>query len=94
MFCGTALHRAEKREYPWRQTLTAVLAVLGLVLGAALWHISPKAWNFVAIRPGFDALGGAGLTFAVAMACDTGRSRACWPGSAWSATRSTCCTRC
>jgi peptidoglycan/LPS O-acetylase OafA/YrhL len=67
MFGGTVLYRAEKREYPWRRALTAVLVVFGLVLVAALWHISPKDWNFVAIRQGLTALAGAGLTFAAAM---------------------------
>ncbi len=68
MFSGTVLYRAERRECPWRRALTAVLVVFGLVLIAALSHISPLARSFVAIRQGFNSLECAGLTFAVAMA--------------------------
>jgi peptidoglycan/LPS O-acetylase OafA/YrhL len=68
MFGGTVLYRAERGEYPWRRALTAVLAVFGLVLVAALWHISPENRSIVAIRQGADALACAGLTFAAAMA--------------------------
>jgi len=46
-----------------------VIFVFGLVLVAGLWHISPQARSFVAIRKGFNSLELAGLTFAVAMAC-------------------------
>jgi len=69
MFSGTVLYRAENGEYPWRRALLTVLLVFGLVLVAGLWHVSPEARGFVAIRQSFNALEGAGLTFAVAMAC-------------------------
>jgi hypothetical protein len=63
------LYRAENGEYPWRRALLVVIFVFGLVLVAGLWHISPQARSFVAIRKGFNSLELAGLTFAVAMAC-------------------------
>jgi peptidoglycan/LPS O-acetylase OafA/YrhL len=69
MFTGTVLYRAEKGEYPWRRALPAVILVFGFVLVAGLWHISPEARSFVAIRQGFNSLEFAGLTFAVAMLC-------------------------
>jgi hypothetical protein len=43
--------------------------VFGIVLVAALWHVSPEARNFVAIRKSFNSLEAAGLTLAVAMLC-------------------------
>ena len=69
MFSGTVLYRAENGEYPWRGALPVVIVVFGVVLGAALWHVSPEAQSFVAIRKGFNSLEAAGLTFAVAMLC-------------------------
>ena len=69
MFSGTVLYRAENGEYPWRGALPVVIVVFGVVLGAALWHVSPEAQSYVAIRKGFNSLEAAGLTFAVAMLC-------------------------
>jgi peptidoglycan/LPS O-acetylase OafA/YrhL len=69
MFIGTVLYRAENGEYPWRRALPAVIFVFGLVLVAELWHVSPEARSFVAIRQSFNSLEAAGLTFAVAMLC-------------------------
>lgn len=69
MFTGTVLYRAENGEYPWRRALLVVILAFGVVLVAALWHISPEARSFVAIRKGFNSLEVAGLTFAVAMLC-------------------------
>jgi peptidoglycan/LPS O-acetylase OafA/YrhL len=43
--------------------------VFGLLLVAELWHVSPEARSFVAIRQSFNSLEAAGLTFAIAMAC-------------------------
>jgi peptidoglycan/LPS O-acetylase OafA/YrhL len=69
MFTGTVLYRAENGEYPWRRALLVVIGVFGVLFVAALWHISPEARSFVAIRKGFNSLEVAGLTFAVAMLC-------------------------
>jgi peptidoglycan/LPS O-acetylase OafA/YrhL len=69
MFTGTVLYRAENGEYPWRRALLVVILVFGVVLVAGLWHVSPEARNFVAIRKGFNSLEATGLTFAVAMLC-------------------------
>ena len=69
MFTGTVLYRAENGEYPWRRALPVVIVVFGIVLAAALWHVSPQAQSYVAIRTGFNSLEAAGLTFAVAMLC-------------------------
>src|SRR5580658_2398954 len=69
MFTGTVLYRAENGQYPWRRALPVVIVVFGVVLVAALWHVSPEAQSFVAIRKGFNSLEAAGLTFAVAMLC-------------------------
>jgi peptidoglycan/LPS O-acetylase OafA/YrhL len=69
MFTGTVLYRAENGQYPWRRALLVVIGVFGVVLVAALLHISPEARSFVAIRKGFNSLEVAGLTFAVAMLC-------------------------
>jgi peptidoglycan/LPS O-acetylase OafA/YrhL len=69
MFSGTVLYRAENGEYPWRGALPVVIVVFGVVLGAALWHVSPEAQSYVAIRKGFNSLEAAGLTFAVTMLC-------------------------
>jgi peptidoglycan/LPS O-acetylase OafA/YrhL len=46
-----------------------VIVVFGVVLVAALWHVSPQAQSWVAIRKGYNSLEAAGLTFAVAMLC-------------------------
>jgi peptidoglycan/LPS O-acetylase OafA/YrhL len=67
MFSGTALYRAEVGQYPWRRTLTAIVLVFGLVLVAALWHVSPEGRNYISIRQEFNSLELAGLTFAIAM---------------------------
>jgi len=40
MFTGTVLYRAENGEYPWRRALLVVIGVFGVVLVAALLHIS------------------------------------------------------
>jgi peptidoglycan/LPS O-acetylase OafA/YrhL len=69
MFTGTVLYRAENGEYPWRRALPLVILVFGVVLVAALWHVSPEARSWVAIREGYNSLEAAGLTFAVAMLC-------------------------
>jgi peptidoglycan/LPS O-acetylase OafA/YrhL len=69
MFTGTVLYRAENGEYPWRRALPLVILVFGVVLVAALWHVSPEARSWVAIRKGYNSLEAAGLTFAVAMLC-------------------------
>ncbi len=69
MFMGTALYRAENGQYSWRRTLPAVIFTFGLLLVAELWHVSPEARSFVAIRQSFNSLEAAGLTFAIAMAC-------------------------
>ncbi len=68
MFTGTMLYRAENGQIPWRHARLAVTVAFGLVLTAALWHISPGG-NPVSIRVGFNSLEFAGLTFAVAMLC-------------------------
>jgi len=67
MFTGTLLYRAENGEYPWRRALPLVILVFGVMLVAALWHVSPEARSWVAIRKGYNSLEAAGLTFAVAM---------------------------
>src|SRR3984885_9568126 len=69
MFTGTVLYRAENGEYPWRRALPVVILVFGIVLVSALWHVSPEARSWVAIRKGYNSLEAAGLTFAVAMLC-------------------------
>ena len=69
MFTGTLLYRAENGEYPWSRARYVVIGVFGIVLVAALWHTSPEAGSFVAIRTGFNSLEFAGLTFALAMLC-------------------------
>jgi peptidoglycan/LPS O-acetylase OafA/YrhL len=69
MFTGTVLYRAESGDVPWRRAVPVMITVFGLVLVAALWHISPRAGNFMAIRKGFNSLELAGLTFAVMMLC-------------------------
>jgi len=69
MFMGTALYRAESGQYSWRRTLPAVIFVFGLLLVAELWHVSPEARSFVAIRQSVNSLEAAGLTFAIAMLC-------------------------
>jgi peptidoglycan/LPS O-acetylase OafA/YrhL len=67
MFTGTMLYRAERGDYPWRRAAPAAVAVFALATAAGLWHGSGGGaafdWQWT------TSVLGAGLTFAIGMAC-------------------------
>jgi peptidoglycan/LPS O-acetylase OafA/YrhL len=74
MFTGTMLYRAERGDYPWRRAIPIAVAVIAAAIVAGRWNIS--TWNLwsalvhqAAYRQWVTAVGGAGLTFAVGLAC-------------------------
>jgi peptidoglycan/LPS O-acetylase OafA/YrhL len=78
MFTGTMLYRAERGDYPWRRAIPAAVTVLALATAAGLWH----GWQW---GPAYrwqwtTSVLGAGLTFAIGMAC---RKRQVPPVLAW-----------
>jgi peptidoglycan/LPS O-acetylase OafA/YrhL len=76
MFTGTMLYRAERGDYPWRRAIPIAVAVFVLAILAGRWNVSTwNLWSAVlhqaAYRQWVTAVGGAGLTFAVGLACRT-----------------------
>jgi peptidoglycan/LPS O-acetylase OafA/YrhL len=74
MFTGTMLYRAERGDYPWRRAIPIAVAVIAAAIVAGRWSISTwSLWSAVvhqaAYRQWLTSVGGAGLTFAVGLAC-------------------------
>jgi peptidoglycan/LPS O-acetylase OafA/YrhL len=74
MFTGTMLYRAERGDYPWRRAIPIAVAVIAAAIVAGRWSISTwNLWSAVAhqaaYRQWLTSVGGAGLTFAVGLAC-------------------------
>ena len=67
MFTGTMLYRAERGDYPWRRAVPAAIAVLALATAAGLWH--GFGWGANYRWQWATSVLGAGLTFAIGMAC-------------------------
>ncbi len=79
MFTGTMLYRAERGDYPWRRAVPVAITVFALVMVAGWWHGwhaagAPFYWQWT------TSVLGAGLTFAVGMAC---RNKQVPPVLAW-----------
>ncbi|HEY6497865.1 MAG TPA: acyltransferase [Streptosporangiaceae bacterium] len=67
MFTGTMLYRAERGDYPWRRAVPAAITVLLLATAAGLWH--GWIWGAAYRWQWATSVLGAGLTFAIGMAC-------------------------
>ena len=98
MFTGTMLYRAERGEFGKVKAAVIAAMVFALAIAAGVWH--SMMWHMnAADQRQFDlqwisclVLAGGDVRHRV-WCSGTGRFPACWPGWAWSATRSTCCTR-
>jgi peptidoglycan/LPS O-acetylase OafA/YrhL len=67
MFTGTMLYRAERGDYPWNRAVPAAVTVLALATAAGLWH--GFGWGANYRWQWATSVLGAGLTFAIGMAC-------------------------
>jgi peptidoglycan/LPS O-acetylase OafA/YrhL len=67
MFTGTMLYRAERGDYPWRRAAPAAVAVFVLTTAAGLWY--GRTWAPAYHWQWATSVLGAGLTFAIGMAC-------------------------
>ena len=97
MFTGTMLYRAERGEFSRVAAAVVAVVVFALAITAGVWH--SLMWHMNGPTSGSSTCGGSAAwcwparRSASGCCCGTGPFRGCWPGSAWSATRFTCCTR-